>query len=386
MPETRGRKRKPDNTIPAHIHPDKLPDKCYWDKSGKGHWYTIYQDETGRNRRKRIADRHATLSELHKLIEEFNGTSPNTFTWLSSLFQSSPDFKHLAKSTRKDYQYCSDLIADHPTKQTVLLGAAPLSQWNKPMVRKLIDQIITARGPSAANHALRYLRRLFAWGSERGYVAQNYAAGIKQAKETPKQQYVETTAYIQMLEYAKECGSKQVNAAGSCPEYLWAVMEIAYLCRLRGIEVATMNESHYTELGALCQRRKNSRTNIAIWNDRLKAAWDSLITRRNRIWQAKKMPVPVKPQDRPLIVNKSGGPIKKSSIDTAWQRLITRAMAGENPIITADQRFSLHDLKRKGITDTEGTRADKQDAAGHRSQRMMDVYDKSIPAVKPSGE
>lgn len=93
MPETRGRKRKPDNTIPAHINPDKLPEKCYWDKSGKGHWYTIYQDETGRNRRKRIADRYATLSELHRLIEEQAGIERNTFDWISDQFKQSTQLK-----------------------------------------------------------------------------------------------------------------------------------------------------------------------------------------------------------------------------------------------------------------------------------------------------
>lgn len=382
--ETRGRKRKFNPHIPAHINQAKLPDNCYWDKSGAGHWFTTYRNEAGAQRRKRIAGPLATLSELHKVIEEFNGTDPNTFNWLTQQFQNSIDFKQLEKGTRRDYKYCSGVIAEHPTKKQILLGAVSLSQWSRPMVRKLMDQIIEQRGPSSANHSLRYLRRLLSWGLERGYVKENYATGIKQAKETPKQQYVETDAYMKMLDYAKECGARTVNAEGSCPEYVWAVMELAYLCRLRGIEIVTMNESHYNELGALCQRRKGSRTNITAWNDRLKAAWTTLITRRNNIWQKKKTPVPVKPEDRPLVVTKTGTMLKKSALETAWQRLITRAL--EEGIITKEQRFSLHDLKRKGITDTEGTRADKQDAAGHRSQRMMDVYDKSVPVVKPSGE
>jgi hypothetical protein len=40
-------------------------------------------------------------------------------------------------------------------------------------------------------------------------------------------------------------------------------------------------------------------------------------------------------------------------------------------------------LKRKGITDTPGTTADKQDAAG-LSPAMMKTYDKSLPVVDPS--
>ena len=49
----------------------------------------------------------------------------------------------------------------------------------------------------------------------------------------------------------------------------------------------------------------------------------------------------------------------------------------------AEDRFSLHDLKRKGGTDTVGTRAEKQDALGV-SEAMMKRYDKSVPRVKPS--
>jgi hypothetical protein len=55
-------------------------------------------------------------------------------------------------------------------------------------------------------------------------------------------------------------------------------------------------------------------------------------------------------------------------------------------VITAEQRFALHDLKRRGITDTVGTRAEKQEASGHRDPKMMDVYDHSLPVVSPSAD
>ena len=57
---------------------------------------------------------------------------------------------------------------------------------------------------------------------------------------------------------------------------------------------------------------------------------------------------------------------------------------GDN-IITEAQQLSSHDLKRKRVTDTPGTKAVKQDAAG-LSERMMKVYDKSKPLVKPSAK
>lgn len=59
-----------------------------------------------------------------------------------------------------------------------------------------------------------------------------------------------------------------------------------------------------------------------------------------------------------------------------------RAIADQ--VITAEQRFGPYDLKRRGITDTAGTLADKQQASGHKSEAMMDVYDLSVPIVRPS--
>ena len=48
------------------------------------------------------------------------------------------------------------------------------------------------------------------------------------------------------------------------------------------------------------------------------------------------------------------------------------------------KNFAFHDLKRKGVTDTEGTEEDKMRASGHRSRQMMTVYNKEVPVVKPT--
>lgn len=43
-------------------------------------------------------------------------------------------------------------------------------------------------------------------------------------------------------------------------------------------------------------------------------------------------------------------------------------------------------MKRRGITDTRGRKADKMDAGGHKSPSMLDVYDKSVPVVEATAE
>lgn len=105
---------------------------------------------------------------------------------------------------------------------------------------------------------------------------------------------------------------------------------------------------------------------------------------RAEIWEKKKIPVPIAAEQRRLIVAAHRGALQKTSLDTAWQRPMTQAI--EKGVMIAEQRFGLHDFKRRGITDTEGTRADKQQASGHRSEGMLDVYDLSVPVVNPAAE
>ena len=50
--------------------------------------------------------------------------------------------------------------------------------------------------------------------------------------------------------------------------------------------------------------------------------------------------------------------------------------------MTEEDWFGLHDIKRRGTTDTEGTAEDKLTATGHKSRRMLEIYDKSIARVK----
>ncbi|WP_417511335.1 hypothetical protein [Methylophaga sp.] len=380
----RGPKRQFNIYIPKHINQEQLPDNCHWDNSGQGHWYTKYKDpQTGRRKQTRIAGRFDTLPELHQAIADFHAEDQNTFNLLTREFQKSPTFKDLSDNTKRDYRYCSALVENFPTLSGKPLGTVSMSKWSTPMVQKLIDKLASEKGSSAANHALRYTRRLFKWGRARGFIDTNFATGIEQAKEKPKQQLVSDEVYHRVLDHVLQSGRLGNNVKGACPEYLWPVMEIAYLCRLRGIEVIDMTDDRATDEHLVCSRRKGSRTNAVKWSPRLRKAWDAAIARRDKIWSAKKIPVPLNPAERPVFVSKTGQALNKSSLDTAWQRMITLAMEGDDPVITPEERFSLHDLKRKGTTDTKGTRAEKQEAGGWKSADVVDRYDKSVPVVNP---
>ena len=70
-------------------------------------------------------------------------------------------------------------------------------------------------------------------------------------------------------------------------------------------------------------------------------------------------------------------PLARSTLKTAWQRLIVAAI--DAGVIAAEDRFNLHGLKHRGITDTP--RADKRDGAGHVNPEMTVRYGHSVPVV-----
>jgi site-specific recombinase XerC len=380
----RGRKRKLNPNIPKHIDQSSLPRGIYYDVRGSGVWYTLYLDEGGKQRRKNLAGSKATLSELHRLMEQRSGVDRDSLAFLAEQYHQSQKFKSLKKKTQDSYCYARNVLLSMPTKLGKPLGELAVRKFTPSMVQRLTDKIAEEGTPSKAAHALRYLRLLMQWGRNRGYVETNPAQGIEAPKERKQRRLPEPAVMVNLIQFAQQQGQLTRGEKGACAPYLWYVMEISYLCRLRGIETVTLTDANETPEGVLTNRRKGSRDNIVRWTPRLRAAWEAAKQVRTTIWAKKKMPIPHLPEQRRIIVAAHGGALQKSSLDTAWQRLVHQAL--ENGIMTTEQRFGLHDFKRRGITDTAGNRAEKQEASGHRDASMLDVYDLSVPIVDPAGD
>ncbi|KRB08940.1 hypothetical protein [Lysobacter sp. Root690] len=78
-----------------------------------------------------------------------------------------------------------------------------------------------------------------------------------------------------------------------------------------------------------------------------------------------------------LIVNQSGTPPAKSSLDTAWQQLMRAAIKAK--VIHQRDWFTLHGLKHRSITDSRD-----KGAAGHKTKAMQDHYDHELTIVEPA--
>ncbi|QDH70888.1 site-specific integrase [Marilutibacter alkalisoli] len=370
--------RKQQPNMPRHIGVAKLPKGVYWDASGRGRWY-MFDTVDGRKRRRTVAGPTATLADLHAIAEQ--SVNQGTVEWLCEQFEATAKFRARPKSTRNDYIYSRKLLCNYRTNAGSTIGKSLANKLRNTHLQRMIDKLEGEGTPTKANKLLRYSRMLFRWALNRGLVTHNPAVGLEAATERPRQRYPSTETYTALLRFVQSGAALRGRAAGSLPPYLPWAMEIGYLCRLRGIETITLTEAHATDDGLRTNRRKGSRDNIVQWTPRLRAAWDAAVAHRRAVFDRRKRPELLRPQDRTVFVGENGEPLAKSSLDSAWQRMIQKAMKAG--VITEETRFSLHDLKRKGGTDTVGTRAEKQDALGV-SEAMMKVYDKSVPTTKPS--
>ena len=365
-----GRKRSSTNT-PAHINIDKLPDRVWFNASGAGKWMLSFYDEFGTRKNKRICGPEAKLAEIYQAVEAQTEKTVATFATLSIEFQQTHIWKKLSASTQKDYLNCHQAVVNRATTGGKM-GDIPLTKWTVGLIRKYRDKR-AEESESRANKELSYIKRLFSWAYEYERVPINPGTGVKKITIAPRQHYAEDLDYHYLINIAKASGYWYVQYA----------MELAYLCRMRMCEVLELTDANEQDNGLIIYRRKGSKTNVTEWQPRLRAIWDEIKLKRNSILQDRKQPSPIKAGDRHVFISeRTGDKIDVSTLQTAMQRLTILAVEQAKKDGVAFNKFTFHDLKRKGISDTSAP--DRMASAGHRSPEMMKVYDVKPDLVKPT--
>jgi site-specific recombinase XerD len=358
--------------IPSHIDASKLPTGVWWSGNGNGCWMLKIKTDAGKWQSKRIAGPQAILADIWQGMAAQKAPLVMTLASLSTEFQDTPIWRRLATSTQHDYQDCHIQICNTPGT-TGKLGDLPLAKWTIGLVRKYRDK----RGESSASRAnkeLAYIKRVFSWAYEYEKTQANPADGVKKLTIKARQHYAEDADYQFMLDVART----------TAYWYVPLCMELAYRCRMRLSEVLDLTDANELPEGLLIKRRKGSRDNIVRWTDGLRETWQTAINRRNQILLDRKQPHPIKPDARYLFISeRTGDRIQPSSLKTALARIGSAAEQTAAAQGIQWQRFTFHDLKRKGISDTTGN---KQDASGHRQASMLNVYDVKIKTVDPAGE
>jgi integrase len=276
--------------------------------------------------------------------------------WLLTEYNSSPQFKALAKTTQQGYRGYYDVLCRKALKNGGSFGDVPLKAINRRTIRRYLD---SNPYPVTANRHVQYIKAAWNWGLQRYATVPdpNPCLGVDLNKEEARDRYVTDEEYTIGYSVAK---SMRVP-------YFAPAMELAYLCRARRVEVFGLTEDDCLPEGIHLRRTKGSRGEIVRWVPRLQAA----IAACRSIYPN----APPYRGKRFLIHDKAGKPYTKNALDSAWQRIIHKAMDPEKTQPTLKEAFHFHDLKAKGITDSK-----RFNAGGHRTKKMEAVYNR-LPEI-----
>lgn len=343
-----GRKRKdPNDWLPPYVYRRK--DGYRWEPREGGNYFLCEYTQRGGQIVEPPGVRRGVLAALERqrtLSVTFE--KPKFSTMLDNYFKSR-DFTALSSATQADYRHYAKRIYK-------VFGSMDPRQIRRPHVRQFVDAIADAGYPTTANRHGSFMSTLLGWGSDRDWCDSNVAYRLKKFPEKPRDRYVTDEEFLAVFNYADERGYTHIAAA----------MDLAYLCRARGIEVRSLysDERSIREEGIYLPRAKGSLSEITAWSPRLRAAVNMAFTCHDD-----------KPGNVRLLRSpKTHRDMTKAGFHTAWTRIMQGAM--EKGLC---EYFHYHDIKAKGVTDHKNPNAGK-----HLSKKMLAVYNRKPDIMEPT--
>lgn len=314
----------------------------------------IYQPYLGRKDGKTLRGKPVNLGPVDMSVPEiwaaYNRETKqdnDTLRWLLTEYHQSKKFKSLKPKTQGHYEGYRDALLAKKMRNGKPFGTAQLSAIKRTVIQQLIDK---ADAPISVNRQVQYLKAAWNWALNRyDHIPENPCIGVELNKQEAR------TRYVTQQEFRAFAAS----ASGYIPHF----MELAYLCRARWSEVAALQQSDLLPEGVRVERGKGSDSEITAWTPRLRAAIENCKAHN------KGAPTPL--AGAFLLHDRQGAAIKQNAFQSAWGRAMRKWVAAGN------ERFTFHDLKAAAYSDM------KDPWAGHKSERMHDVYMRKLRVVEP---
>jgi len=325
------RRRRINQHLPKHVY-----------RKGAGYIYRRYGKDTY------LCKQTEPLSVLWEQYERIHSDKPvDTLDWLMGEYFKSGKAQKLTERTRTEYQAYARRIGDFKTASGSRFGDCTITAITRRTIAGYLDKY---PAPISANRHIQFLKA--AWNVVRRThdIPDNPCTGVNLNEQRPRER-CPTLAEIKAV---------RSLATG----YLPMMIDLAYLCRARRSEINAMRVGNVLEQGLLVERGKGSESEITAWTPALRQA-----VAQCRAYNAG-APTPI--DGAYLIHDKQGKPITKNTFDTAWQRLMAKAVA------QGVERFTFHDLKSAGYSDQQ------VQWAGHKSERMHRVYNRRLRVVDPA--
>lgn len=316
-----------------------LPPNVYKGKSA--YELRIYLGKSAPRKAIRICAIDAPMSEIWKAYEQHTKRKVKTLAWLLVEYQASSQYSGNAISTIKTRDSQVTRISAYLLRNSKRFGDVDLKNITPGVMRKYLDARERDKAPAAGNRESSLVSVAWNWALERDMITiPNPCTVVKRNFEQARTRYVTDKEYAVAYELAEHY------------PYLQPIMEMAYLCRMRRIEILGAMRQQILQEGFDTLRAKGSKDAITLWSDRLRAAVNYDAGKVKSLY---------------IIHDKRGQKINEEAVKSAWTRL-------KKLMIKAGiESFNLHDLKAKGVSDFEG---DKLKASGHHDAKMLKIYDR----------
>jgi integrase len=132
-----------------------------------------------------------------------------TWRWLCTLYLASPEFTALGPSTRAQRRRVLESTWREPVapQSPLTIGETPLDRFTRGAVRVLRDR--KAAVPEAANHRLKAVRRVFAWGIDvEHFDGANPALGVRPLRGRPGGFHTWSVAEVERYRNRHPVGTK----------------------------------------------------------------------------------------------------------------------------------------------------------------------------------
>lgn len=306
-------------------------------------------------------DRSGNRKVIPEAYESLQTKSQNTLQWLLDTYNASDANKRNATSSQSQHEMYRNALVEIVGKDGTKFGDLPLDSINRLMIRRYLD---IATHKVAANRRIQYLKAAWNWGSQRyAQVPQlNPCEKVTLNEEKSRERYVEDWEYYLVQEIIYQTTRSP---------YLAIMMEFAYLCRLRCSEVRSLKTTDIKDGYIRITRAKGSLGELTRISPRLKDA----ITAANGT-----NPTARVPNDGAFLIhNAQGLKISKNAFDSAWQRVMEKAVSQgieiDGHIVKLEEAFTFHDLKAKGTTDHT------EQWAGHKSEKARLIYIRKLREI-----
>lgn len=192
------------------------------------------------------------MKAYNEAVADRKTPTGETLRTLVMLYKGSPEFSGLGENTRKEWSRWLDRIMDEDGALSV--GGLPFAALDDRRVKKEIlawrDQ--WADRPRAADYAMQVLSRVLSWGMERGLLALNAVAGIKQLYASDRADQIWTADEVER--FARAAKSPEVGF----------IVRLACLTGLRRDDLATLCWSHIGDLAIVKQTKKSRGKRTAV--------------------------------------------------------------------------------------------------------------------------